>query len=80
MNPLLLFTSTNLEKVTPCAFAAILTFLIIFAVISDIQDKQSSQTKGYSVDDIHHAGHQYLLFRDYNRVGVTHDPDCPCQE
>ena len=25
-------------------------------------------------------GHRYILYKGYERGGITHDPDCPCQK
>lgn len=25
-------------------------------------------------------GHRYILYKGYERGGITHDPDCPCHE
>jgi uncharacterized lipoprotein NlpE involved in copper resistance len=25
-------------------------------------------------------GHSYIVYKGYERGGITHDPDCPCRE
>lgn len=25
-------------------------------------------------------GHRYIIYKGYERGGITHDPDCPCRE
>lgn len=29
---------------------------------------------------LEYNGHKYILFNSYHRLGVIHDPDCPCHK
>lgn len=33
-----------------------------------------------SLEVVKFKGHSYILYKGYERGGITHDPDCPCRE
>lgn len=49
------------------------------------RQKAFDAVKGRYIKEFNYQGHRYLLYeRKYGRdvvvAGITHDPDCPCQE
>lgn len=44
----------------------------------------TNQNRLNKIDDAimkaEYEGHGYIIYKGWNKGGITHDPDCPCRE
>lgn len=64
---------------------SITTLLALLALtLTGCESKDIKEGSGFdSWDNITTAeynGHSYIIYKGYNKGGITHDPNCPCQE
>ncbi len=59
-------------------------FALLALTLTGCVSKDIKEGPGFdSWDNITTAeynGHSYIIYKGYNKGGITHDPDCPCRE
>lgn len=66
--------------------SSILTLLALLALtLTGCEDSKQGleSTSGLfheTITTTEYDGHRYILYKGYERGGITHDPDCPCRE
>lgn len=61
----------------------ILSMLALTLTGCERPEKGLESTSGLFHENItttEYNGHRYILYKGYNRGGITHDPDCPCHK
>lgn len=57
--------------------------LLVLTLTGCVRDK-INEAETFSYDDslitADYHGHRYIIYKGFKRGGITHDPDCPCQE
>lgn len=62
----------------------LIAVLCVFALTGcEMPEQGLESTSGLFREDItttEYNGHRYILYKGYERGGITHDPDCPCRK
>lgn len=43
-------------------------------------DNDAPYSLGDRIISADYKGHRYIVYKGYERGGITHDPDCPCRK
>lgn len=68
-----------MERKIKITILALLALTLTGCVSKDIKEGPGFDSWD-NITTAEYNGHSYIIYKGYNKGGITHDPDCPCQE
>lgn len=59
-------------------------FVLLALTLMGCEEENVSKDDGFdrydSINTAEYNGHSYIIYKGYNKGGITHNPDCPCHQ